>query len=800
MKYTNVYAQLAIGLFLLCLVSTAVAETALGCWDGSSGAVSRYTFDNADRNGGTITTNDVCLRHNLIESGTIGFGQTGMFGESYGFNNAGKIITNTFIRTASTPIAVSFWTQGNSSAGYHTAFMLGTAHNSHSLSLEYYTGTTGYEFIGYHDASNRFLHGTTLTANTWYHMLVVYNSSDKVYLYKNGTLTALVADVALGTTTYTDVADNTNFYIGSNTANEYWVGKMDDLRVYNYTSFSDANLTAFNLKTYNNLTGLTGGGGAVTPPTTTTSAPVTNDHDDNFTATFVSTWYASNNTANCSIFANGTNYGTNSSEITNATVYQLTNNALGGNGYYTWYIGCQQNDTTWANSTTLGFYLDTTAPTINIYSPTAASSYYYGDTITLNGTFMDDIGLFNCSQELYAPNGTLVKAYYHVCSGTSYALANQTYLPDWIGAGSANYSATDSHTADKNDIEATIDGEKIKFRNKDNNKRFESSNIVVTADTASFIPSYIEGIDRIKFSYTITNKNAQKNWIVDIPFVSECPIYKINGTPYYNHLVTCNSWIDYDDIQTEGWSVNIQYINESAINQHFTKSFPNAEKTVVIDPATGGLNFGSTVTAFTILVDSQLYVNTTSFYQSTTGYISANYSNITTGEVITGAYCRVTITDPFGAATVANLTKTTTYIGNYTPTYLGTYTYSVTCDNNSSWYAQTATGSFIVTGAPPATTYAISPSTSEYESGTACYNASLMAHYKKQYFCTAGGCETVDITNYEMCPYGCEGKTCVRSAFAELNIWWAIAATVFLLFLLYGRSSIGKVAGKFIRW
>ena len=75
---------------------------------------------------------------------------------------------------------------------------------------------------------------TVVTAATWTHIMIVYDSTvgtnGTVYVYKNGAVTNTVTATAGSST----LASNAAAYIGSSsTPNNYFNGRIDDVRVYN---------------------------------------------------------------------------------------------------------------------------------------------------------------------------------------------------------------------------------------------------------------------------------------------------------------------------------------------------------------------------------------------------------------------------------------------------------------------------------------------------------------------------------------------------------------------------------------
>jgi hypothetical protein len=514
--------------------------------------------------------------------------------------------------------------------------------------------------------------------------------------------------------------------------------------------------------------------------TTALSSPAANDHDDNFTGTFVNTWYAANYTTACTLYANGTASGTNSTAVVNATAYSITNNTLQGNGFYNWYVGCLQNDTTWANSTARNFYLDTTAPTITIYSPLNGSSHYYYDTITKNATFTDNIGLFNCTQEIYYPNGTLADTDSLACSGLSVSWANQTFTASVLGDWWANYSAMDSHTANENPVKV-IKNDVIEtvFENPGKGKFKTKAGLL--SDKDSYSVTYSMMADRIKWDIHISLKNARKNWNVTIPIESECPIYMIAGTPYAGHGVTCGAWFDFDDAFKSGWGVYLSANGSTAATVTLTRSFSNAEKSVVIDPAVGGLNLGFSTANFTVIDDSGIAVNNSAFYVSSAGYIMANYYNVSDNAIIAGATCTGTMADPYGGVDALVFGEQPAYyIVNYTPMFEGAHTYNITC-TKAAWHPETIGGTISVILTPPSYTIGMNMASSDEATARYCSGSNLIIEWNRT-ACVGASCTNTMISQTVACPNSCYAGACAMPP--ENYTWLAIGVVIALIILL----------------
>ncbi len=481
----------------------------------------------------------------------------------------------------------------------------------------------------------------------------------------------------------------------------------------------------------------------------------------------------------------------NATGISVSHVFSSSDYAEGIYNYTAWAV-----DTSIAvDSDSRGLVIDRTAPTVNIYTPTAAQNIFYGDSTNLNVTGTDT-NMFNLTCDVHYTNGTLVTSYVNdTGSGTTFSLENQfTSTLSSATSGNVSYylncSAMDSHTANENPIEAYKVKEKIKFRNKKNGKYYESGNVTATVEIKEFSSSFVELYDRIKFSYDVELKNSVKDWVLTVPFNSDCPIHIVANSDYAGHMVTCEGWLDFEDAANEGWDVTLYRNDAYNVNVQFSKSFGNSRKTVTIDPATGGLNFGSAQNAFNIIEDSQLTTSATTFYVDTEGFLLMYYQNISDSVLITGASCNVTITDPYANSnTYTSSQFSAFYRANYTPTFTGTHNYNVTCAR-TGWSTQTDSGAFNVLSEPASSTVQLTAPTSleGYTSKTCADNSTLRYTFASE-TCLEGSCYNITNTKDVFCELGClEGGMCRRSVIREGGIFTVIVAGMLLIYCAWWLS------------
>jgi hypothetical protein len=100
-----------------------------------------------------------------------------------------------------------------------------TVHSNNKVEFEVRTATNGQTF------NRNVAEGTVLDAEVWYHVVGVYEKGKAIRTYVNGKL-----DRELATTNVAGVSDGV-FRIGreSHSTGNRWIGRIDDVRVYNKT-------------------------------------------------------------------------------------------------------------------------------------------------------------------------------------------------------------------------------------------------------------------------------------------------------------------------------------------------------------------------------------------------------------------------------------------------------------------------------------------------------------------------------------------------------------------------------------
>ena len=419
---------------LFLLVMQLASATPI-CWNGTVGATHLWTFDDADTGGGV--SSDACG----AKDGTIGAGVTtgvqGISNEAYLFNGQGNfstttsyvVNTNPIQNTGNTDFSWCYWIKPRilppSGAGGHSP----ASNNGWGIVFSSLL-STGNISGGIRDTGTNALLLTStanLSTDVWSSVCWVYNSTPHtIMLYLNGTQDSNLTNVAVVGNLYDA---GSRYVVGAGwvgSVSEYrkgFNGTLDDIAYYGYTMTSAEVMRDW--------------GGVMV------SSPVDGYHNNTFTTTYSLLGITPDN---CSLWANDTFSGLNTTDLT-STSNTITNNTLQGQGFYNWYIGCQDAGGGWTNSSTRTFTLDTFAPQITVDSPDLSDVYFVNHNILLNATYTDNIDLFDCAYDIYFPNGTLQDSNSIACSGTSFTWDNETWNAPVTGVYNVNFSAMDSHTS-----------------------------------------------------------------------------------------------------------------------------------------------------------------------------------------------------------------------------------------------------------------------------------------------------------------------------------------------------------------
>jgi hypothetical protein len=202
--------------------------------------------------------NDTVAGSNLTGTGTITY-TGGIVGTqcayfpneaTVGTASASVNYASGIVPTVSTsgPITLSCWintTKMSANASYSpTSIALGTSSSSsYSISIFNSANTSTYGGAMYNGTTYYVTATTTISINTWYFMTLVW-VSNVLSFYLNGYLIATVATTGTlpANTRYLNLA-------GGSTTNNSWAGYIDDVRIYNGTALTPAQIAAIYYRT-----------------------------------------------------------------------------------------------------------------------------------------------------------------------------------------------------------------------------------------------------------------------------------------------------------------------------------------------------------------------------------------------------------------------------------------------------------------------------------------------------------------------------------------------------------------------
>lgn len=782
----------AVLIALLLFLSPGFAETSDGCWDGTDGAVGHWSLND--------TTSPP-----FVEScyGYDAYNYSGAIDSVVGqFSNAGEfLVADTEYATAPVNIMWNFtFNENYTMCAWAYPLSLGAQgwivspiHTKYWMMIQI-VANNSYRCLKY-DGANPVasVYSNAAAANTWTHICCgTETASDKVFMFINGSFHANVTDTSNAATQSSVNHSFGRWGGGGNNFN----GRIDEIFYYNGSGFGVdgynwATLTSAisNITTYNNVTGIAGAPPAANAGCTITlNTPADNYHTDDTTPLFSQanlTCYGAM-PDRCYVTMNGTITGDNTTNpLVNITAFDVLANLSygGGDGSYEWNISC--TNTTWTNtSATRTLVIDTIAPQTFIYAPTPATTLYYGDVAYLD-VAANDTYMFNLTAEIFNGTGVTALGTFNNDTGSppwfnltnEYVVALDLYPGDyWVNA-----SSMDSHTGKKwkPDQVETDDGYIKVWKNGKSVK----SSWLWNAE-----PDYELLEDRVKWS---TVAQCDNNGDIKVKFNVLCSqeVRIIQDSEYAGHYVCGEMWGDFQDLEDTGYDIKVVYESPISLEVEIEKEDAGeAFEWIWLDPATGGLNLNFSLSNFTVLTDSALAVNETTFYVGTQGFLIIYYTNITTDALITGANCSYNITDPYSNLDQGNATEGAAfYLANYTPTFTGLHSFAVMC-NSSGWLTLNATGTFSVTSAPATTSIQVVPNSERMWTSATCTNSEL-AHAYESRVCFGSSCETVTVTEYEFCPLGClqeGGALCRESLITSNPALVLLIAVILLAIVIFG--------------
>lgn len=519
-------------------------------------------------------------------------------------------------------------------------------------------------------------------ASPWMFVACVYNGTHMKGYVNNTNATIAYAGGTFGNGAYNYSIGAWGEYVPGNWAMLY--GSEDEITLWN-AALTDTQIN--NIRYYGNITGL------YSPPTgtigcnITLDSPATGYHSNDATPEvwFTPTCYQSMATT-CYPYTNDTSTTSwpnctpvNGTSCSATLRYPLLANLPDGN--YSWYVNCS-NGTVTNSSATRSLVIDTALPVVMIGTPTANQNFKNGSTNNLNINCTDNYA-WNFTAEIYNnANSSIVATYNNGTTSygnTTYTLINQFTSTLAMGQYWLNATCMDSHT--KKEWKADqITNDQLSIKIKKDGKWLELEFENQTTTT------YENLTDRIKWSFTATiNDNGNIREVVKLK--CDDPLYLLNASNA--HFVCGNYWTDFQDLYDQGYTFEINQINDQKYKVKIKKN--NAGEpgdTILLDPATGGLNTGYALANFTITTPTVTLIsplNLTNYWCAVPPCNITFYYNATNIVPMTQAW----LLGNFSGTWQSNATNTTILnnsVYNYFTISLGygTYLWNVNASDGTS--------------------------------------------------------------------------------------------------------------------
>lgn len=422
-------------------------------------------------------------------------------------------------------------------------------------------------------------------------------------------------------------------------------------------------------------------------------------------------------------------------------------------------------------------FWDDVTPNVVITSPPDGASYERGARPDLEA-YANDTYLLNFTTELCYENGTLIRYDSSNAGGATYLDHNISAEAMHVGSFNWNASAMDSHTG------TAFKADSINQNKGKTNLKVESGSDYFNFNVKTVV-NFDELDDRIKFKWNET-VGATGNLNRNIVVVSATPITIVDWTKYAGHITNSRQWADFDDLAKAGYTVKVTRINTTAVNVAVT-AHRLKPGTYVMDPATGGLNWGSHNVSYSITnYSTMLDVGVVGAYLANQPITwQAVYAHGTNSTFITGATCNLIVTDTLGANATYSMNELANYY-NWTGWFSlpGIYAWHVAC-NKTHYNDGDAYGSIsIMTDLPEFYIWeGVKPETT-------CHNTT---HLRYTWRTSFAGIEYVR-TSCNTCFYGCEGNACKRSLIREGGVWTLLlaVASIVLVGFWVARQVFGR--------
>jgi len=317
----------------------------------------------------------------------------GKINTAYDFTPVDKITTPISSKgLGSNNFAISFWFNSDDLSVTH--YLIGGSSNP--AGHGWYLTTNSERKLKFTKTGIKdYIGSTTLSTGTWYHVVALVDSSNRMKLYLNGNLEIYGSDT--NAISFTNAGNIALGSLGA-TYDGSMDGKIDEVGMW------DRALTSTEIEALYNYTA----------PTYTIGDEQTVliinqiSPEDNYNSTSRNVSFECNAQSPTGVYSlnltiNGTVYETVTGDGT--TNLTLSSTETLGEGYWEWY--CTANDDTKTeNSPTRSLVIDVTPPQIEITSPTGTYDYLYPNyNLTLNTT-VNDTHLDTCWYEYNGTNNT----------------------------------------------------------------------------------------------------------------------------------------------------------------------------------------------------------------------------------------------------------------------------------------------------------------------------------------------------------------------------------------------------------
>lgn len=191
-----------------------------------NGAFSRWRFDNADTDTGTVIdiwgSNNATI--NGAKTGVSGANKTYVTNEAFSFDGSDDYVDTT-IGSITPPLSISLWCYLTDTGNTFGAFGNFNSTVSEDLYIQYDDTTSEWNLNA--DGGTDIRPQESLSTNTWKHVVFTIGSNNEIAYFDGN-------QVASSTTGTTSIHDSGNNFVigGTGPSTNNWNGKIDDVRIY----------------------------------------------------------------------------------------------------------------------------------------------------------------------------------------------------------------------------------------------------------------------------------------------------------------------------------------------------------------------------------------------------------------------------------------------------------------------------------------------------------------------------------------------------------------------------------------